>query len=80
MSLTANEALQQCRRDLRNYLAEMLEGVGRNGNIGVCFVDIGDEIGAEYCARRAAAYLRAAIATLVDLKKTRPAEEEDHGR
>jgi hypothetical protein len=75
-----DQGIERRRQDLHDYLAEMLDGVGRNANVGASFIDMGDEVGAEYCARRTAAYLRAAIATLVDLRKMRPAEEEDHGR
>jgi hypothetical protein len=60
--------------ELRAYAAEMLEGVARNASIAVQFLEMGDDIGAEYATRRGAAYFRAAVGTLALLKSSKRKE------
>lgn len=66
----------KARRDaeLRAFASEMLEGVARNASIAVQFLEMGDDHGAEYAARRGAAYFRAAVGTLALLKNSKRKE------
>jgi hypothetical protein len=59
---------------LRAFTAEMLEGAARSASISIQFLEIGDDVGAEYALRRCTAHLRVAVTAMAKLKehKARP--------
>jgi hypothetical protein len=54
---------------LREFIGEHLSLAALQADLGATYAAIGDDVGLEYAIRRLAAYLRAAIGTLADLKE-----------
>jgi hypothetical protein len=69
----------QCEKhlnsELREYIAEMAEGIARQSALIVMYCEEGDDTGLTYAMRRMTGYVRAAIATRQDLAR-RAAEKE----
>ncbi|HEY8381585.1 MAG TPA: hypothetical protein VIL09_05475 [Microvirga sp.] len=58
---------------LRDFIGETLFLARIQADLGVTYAEIGDDIGLEYTTRRLTAYVRAALATLKDLRKDKEA-------
>ncbi|SDR52660.1 hypothetical protein SAMN05519103_04558 [Rhizobiales bacterium GAS113] len=74
-AMTKAEIQAHLDRDLRLFTAEMLDGTARNASIAVQFLEMGDDTGAEYAIRRAAAHFRAAVDVMARLKARKRATE-----
>jgi hypothetical protein len=59
---------------VRQFVAENFGLACIHAKQAVTFADIGDDIGLEYAARRAAAYVKCALGALHDMKEAKAAK------